>query len=399
MKDKSKKREEKKNVESEKNSLYRSNLLSVISHEINTPLSLILNSLSMLEEKYPQDNEYLPMFRRNAERLKHTVQNIMQLAEADAGALRVRLSEMDFRNFLLLRREWLKKSVEKEGFFFAVDFEENLPNVCADARRLARAFDTLVMNAIKFSSAASAEQEKKIRVKLHMGNVDEIPVQLRRPELETQTGLCLVVSVSSSLPALGTVPENFEQLFEPFSPWRDVNSREKDGLGVELALSREILMAHHGYIWAGAPEIPGEGWVFRFALPILSRIDELGLVINNRLFGELSSLSKISLLVIHPEPGSLETGKEQAELGRTIEKILFRSSDSIFWVPETGELTILMDDCDTEGAKKVAKRIIQLLRAEKPKMGFVWASVTAPDDGSNAQELLHKARSSWVPGS
>ncbi len=380
-----------------KNEEFRSNLLSVVSHELNTPLTSIINAIAMLEEKFPKEQEYLPMLRRNSERLRKTVENLMELSQADAGVLRVRLSEMHLGNFIHLRKQLLKPEMEAQKFSLEVKIEEDLPNICADTRRLARAFDSLVRNAVKFSDTGHGTRAGKVRVHLSMESIDLIPETLRAKGLADKTNLCLVVAISSSLPALGDVPENFEQLFEPFSPWRDVNSRQKDGLGVELALAREILMAHQGYIWASNPEESGEGWVFRFALPVLSRSDELDLVINNRLFGELSSLSKISLLMLRPEPGSLQPGREQVELGRSIEKILFRSSDSIFWVPETGELTILMDDCDQEGAAKVAQRMIVLLRAEKPKMSFVWATVTAPDDAVHANDLQQIARTRWLP--
>ena len=63
------------------NERFRSNLLSIISHELNTPLTGILNAISMPEERFAAEKEYIPMLRRNAERLRKTVENLLEMAE------------------------------------------------------------------------------------------------------------------------------------------------------------------------------------------------------------------------------------------------------------------------------------------------------------------------------
>src|SRR5690606_33795218 len=139
-----------------------------------------------------------------------------------------------------------------------------------------------------------------IHVNLSLEPVSSLPPGLLSTR-EKKTGMYLMVCVQGSLPSIGESPESFEQLFEPFSPWRDADTRVKEGLGVELALAKEILLAHEGFIWA---DLPGEGdrkgWKFCFALPLLSRVDELDLVVNNRLFTAIGALSKMSLLLLRP---------------------------------------------------------------------------------------------------
>ena len=95
---------------------FRSNLLSIVSHELNTPLTGIINSIVMLEEKFPHEQDFLPMLRRNTERLKKTVENLIEISRVDAGTMRVRLSEFDLGNFLLARKETLKIPLIKKHF-------------------------------------------------------------------------------------------------------------------------------------------------------------------------------------------------------------------------------------------------------------------------------------------
>src|SRR3982751_2698888 len=104
---------EKKDTENER---FRSNLLSVISHELNTPLTAMLGAITVLEERYASDREYVPMLRRNAERLKKTIENLMEISRADAGVMRVRLSEVDLENFLRLHAEKVRSELESQNF-------------------------------------------------------------------------------------------------------------------------------------------------------------------------------------------------------------------------------------------------------------------------------------------
>lgn len=379
------------------NERFRSNLLSIISHELNTPLTSILNATTILEERFPAEKEFIPMLRRNAERLRKTIENLIDISRVDAGTLRVRLGEIDLGNFLLARKEVLRSSLERQRFRLELNLEEDLPHVCGDTKRLAHVFDALVLNAVKFSHASTLKKGEwaEVRVALRLEPASALPGGLFSSK-EKKTGMYLVVGVQSSLPSIGGGPERFEQLFEPFSPWRDADTRQREGLGVELAIAKEILLAHEGFIWADIADAKrNEGLKFVFALPLLSRVDELDLVVNNRLFTSIGALSKMTLMLLRPEPGYSAGSEDEPRVAQALRKVLFRSSDSTFWIEDTGEFAILMDDCDHDGAVRVAERLLVSLRDHMPEARFLWAVATGPDEGSNAAELLKKARSSW----
>jgi nitrogen-specific signal transduction histidine kinase len=381
------------------NERFRSNLLSIVSHELNTPLTAILNATAMLEERFPAEKEYIPMLRRNADRLRKTVENLLEISRVDAGTLKVRLSELDLGNFIRNRREVLKETMSRSRFELELEVEEDLPHVCGDYRRLAHVFDSLVLNAVKFSDLGNLGVSDKgvIRVKLALEPATSVPPGQRAGK-EARTGMFLIVSVQSSQSSIGESPETFEQLFEPFSPWRDADTRVREGLGVELAIDKEILLAHEGFIWADlSPERKRNGWKFFFALPMLSRVDELDLVVNNRLSTAIGALAKLSLLLIRPEPGSGMGAEESPAIFKSLQKALFRSSDSTFWLQDSGEFVVLMDDCDREGGERVARRLLDTLHREFTHLRFLWSAVTGPEDGTNARELLENARVGWKP--
>lgn len=381
------------------NERFRSNLLSIVSHELNTPLTAIINATAMLEERFPAEKEYIPMLRRNAERLRKTVENLLEISRVDAGTLKVRLSELDLANFIRNRHEQLRHSLESARFELELEVEDDLPHVCGDYRRLAHVFDSLVLNAVKFSNTSNLGPGDKgvVRITLSLEAATSIPPGQRAGK-EARTGMFLMVSVQSSQPSIGESPDTFEQLFEPFSPWRDADTRVREGLGVELAIDKEILLAHEGFIWADlSPEKKKNGWKFFFALPMLSRVDELDLVVNNRLSTAIGALAKLTLLLIRPEPGSGMGAEEGPSIFRALQRALFRSSDSTFWLQDSGEFVVLMDDCDRDGGERVAKRLLRTLHEEFTHLRFLWSAVTGPEDGTSARELLENARVGWKP--
>lgn len=376
----------------------RSNLLAVVSHELNTPITGIVNATEMISLGKEGNAEALAMLRRNTERLQRTVRNLMEIARVDAGTLRVRLSELDLGNFLNQRVEALSDRLDAFGFAVKLSIEEDLPHACGDLVRLSHVVDSLVLNAVKFSDKTKLRsgEAAEITVQVSLESAAKLPKDFQASGWLKKTGLYFFVSIQSSLPNIGESPKHFEELFEPFTPWRDADVRVQEGLGVELALAKEILIAHEGFIWA---DFEGRrGWTFHIALPMLSRSDELDMVLSNRLFTAIGALSRVSLLIIRPEPGALSGARGVVDVVKTVQRLLFRSSDSIFWVEEAGELTVLMDDCDEANAKRVGQRIVAALIEAVPDMPFMWTSVTGPDEGSSAEELLIKARDRWQPG-
>lgn len=377
-------------------SSYRSNLLALVSHELNTPLSGIVNAISVLENEKFKNPEFFEMLKRNTQRLRVTVDSLLELANADAGVLRVHLSEASLENVVQAQEEILRPFLKSNGFALQTIIEDQLPNVCIDSVRLGRVFNALVEHAVLFCDSSSRTKNKELLVNVHisLAPIDAVDQWLPNTSVRDQTGTFLTLEISTNVPTLAEV-ENFEDLFEPFSPWRDVYTRERDGIGVELALAREIMLGHRGFIGVGPAESAEGGWVFRFGVPILSREDELEAVIDNRIHGGASRLMKTSIVLIRPTEKSLAAVGDLRRVEEAVASLLYRSSDSVFSIASQGELTIVMDDCDANGSRKLADRITLELKEALPSLEFVWGVATGPDNGSTAEELLRHVRRHW----
>ena len=129
---------------------YRSSLLGLVSHELNTPLTGIYNAIALLEETHPEEKS-LAVLKKSADRLKYTIDNILEASKADAGLLKVRLSEISVANVVLMKLQQLSKTIKNAGFLLEKEIEEDLPTVCADSFRIAKVVELIVQNIIQFS--------------------------------------------------------------------------------------------------------------------------------------------------------------------------------------------------------------------------------------------------------
>ncbi len=370
------------------NAKYRSNLLALVSHELNTPLTGIINAISVLENEQFESPGFFEMLKRNTERLRVTVDSLLELANADAGALRVHLTEASLENLIQAKEKYFRSFLSGHGFALQTVIEDQLPKVCIDPIRLGRALATLIEHAVMLADkSANSANENLLRIEVSLAPIDSISQLLSDSNVHQQAAMFLTIGVTTTTPTIGDV-SRFEDFFEPFNPWRDVYTRDKDGIGVELALAKEILIAHKGFIGVDYAEKPKEGWVFRMGVPVLSHEDELREVIDNRIHSGVGRLSKTSILLLRPQEATLKKIGGLQTIEQTIPRLLYRSSDSVFSIPSLGEITIVMDDCNFNGASKLGNRLAKELKQSMPELEFVWGTATGPDNGATAEELL-----------
>ena len=218
----------------------RSGLLAALSHDLRTPLTAILGSAESLQLGAPgltKDQHFLiDAIRDQARRTNELVENILDMARLESGAL-------------TLRREWqsleeiVGSAIKSRAPALAahpveVALPADLPLVECDAMLIERVFVNLLENAAKYTPRGSAI---RIRARVEANN------------------LCIDVADSG-----GGVPHGQESaIFNKFvraSPATDV-----PGLGLGLAICRTVVEAHGGRIWV--ENLPAGGADFAFTLP------------------------------------------------------------------------------------------------------------------------------------
>ncbi len=225
----------------------KTNLVSTVSHELKTPLTSIRMGLHlMLEEKIGPLNtkqlELLLAAREDSERLLRMINDLLDLARLESGQTRQRLEVISPRTLIDDALPNLRSLLEAQDSRLVVDVAPDLPEVTVDPRQISHVFSNFVSNAARFSKPG-----------------EEIVLSVK------QVGKSLRFSVLDHGPG---IPKEFQsRVFERF--FRIPGTEESNGVGLGLAIAKEIVAAHGGNI--GLRSTPGEGSEFYFDLPGISK--------------------------------------------------------------------------------------------------------------------------------
>jgi PAS domain S-box-containing protein len=221
----------------------KSTFVSVISHELKTPVALIKGYVSTLrrddahwDRSIVQDS--LQVIEEEADRLTELIENLLDASRLQAGGLAVQLSDVDLPS--LSRRVMERMMTQAEQHQFIIDIPENFPIIVGDETRLSQVLINLVSNAIKYSP---------------QGGVVKIAGEVRSQQV--------IVCVSDQGPgiAAGDIPHVFDRFYRASDA-----SRTTKGAGLGLYLARAVIEAHGGRIWVDPK--PGEGARICFSLPL-----------------------------------------------------------------------------------------------------------------------------------
>ncbi len=220
----------------------KSQFFANISHELRTPLTLILAPLSELASTVvgAEAEQQVRVIRRNAERLLGLINDLLDLSSLDAGGLRLNLAEMDIRSVASSVHENSIPAAMAAGIEFKIACDSPRHRIWGDAHRLEIVMTNLVSNAIKFTPDGGL-------------------IEVRIADLESG----VQVEVEDS--GVGIPAEDLPRVFERFFQVNPSDRRREGGVGIGLALAKELVELHGGTIGVDSPGPTGT--VFRFFLP------------------------------------------------------------------------------------------------------------------------------------
>ncbi len=220
----------------------RSSLLSSVSHDLRTPLSVITGAASALVESdgalgMPARQDLAETILEESQRLNRLVRNLLDMTRLSSGAVQITKEWQPIEGIVgavLGRLEAPLRGRDVETHLPA-----ELPLVPIDGVLIEQLLMNLLENALKYSP-------------------DETPISITA----TREGTAFLIAIADRGP--GVRPELAQKIFEKF--FRAPGERMGSGAGLGLAICRAIAEAHGGRIWVDQRE--GGGAVFRFTLPI-----------------------------------------------------------------------------------------------------------------------------------
>jgi len=218
--------------------------ISVISHELKTPVALIkgyANTLRREDAQWDQETvrESLAIIEEESDRLDRLINNLLEASRIQSGTLKLELSDVSIPKLATRVVERFRVQATKHNL--QLDFPPHFPPLLADEERLQEVFSNLISNAIKYSPDGGT-----IRVG---GRVQQDHVEL---------------FVSDE--GMGIPSTKQSRLFEPFYRVDSSLGRRTQGVGLGLFLCKAIIEGHGGRIWVESA--PGKGSTFRFTLPL-----------------------------------------------------------------------------------------------------------------------------------
>ena len=217
-----------------------------LSHELRTPLTLALAPMqSLLEDPRKldaQQRESLRLAERNALRLLKLMDDLLELARAEAAVLRLRLGPVDVAQLMLELVDQIRPLAGRKRLKLTLEAEGPVREIQADRDHLERIALNLLGNAVKFTP-----DRGQVRIRL----------------METGTGLRVEVEDSG----VGIPESDLERVFERFHQVDSSSTRRFGGTGIGLSLAKELVELHGGTIRATSHE--GEGTTLIFEVPFV----------------------------------------------------------------------------------------------------------------------------------
>ncbi|HVF21144.1 MAG TPA: HAMP domain-containing sensor histidine kinase [Mycobacteriales bacterium] len=205
----------------------RSNFFAMLSHELRTPLAIIINQADLLEDGVTASDpsatgDAAESIRRSGTQLLTLVNDILEVARAEAGRLELAIEPVDARAALNDLRSTLRGLAAARDITFALRTPRSLPTVAVDPRRLREVILNIVDNAVKYTPAGGT-----VTVNATAGT-DTVDITV------TDTGV--------------GIPEGIgDEIFEPFYRVKGTSTQHGEpSSGLGLALSHRLMTALGG---------------------------------------------------------------------------------------------------------------------------------------------------------
>jgi signal transduction histidine kinase len=242
-------------VELEQLDKLKTQFLSMASHELRTPLTAVSGFIQIARRRMSRlagapdipkpwrdeaqkADETLEMANRQGKKLARLIDELLDVSRLQQGRVEMRLAELELADVVRDVAERMRLLSKGQEIETKID---GAAPVVADRDRIEQVFENLVGNAIKYSPDSG-----------------RITVSMR------VNGTNAVVSVRDE--GIGVAPGEVEKIFGLFYRSPDPRADHVGGLGLGLYISREIVLRHHGRLWA--ERNAGVGTTFHVTLPL-----------------------------------------------------------------------------------------------------------------------------------
>lgn len=267
-------------AEAEMANRMKDEFLAILSHELRTPLTPILGWSRLLQTNKLSEaklQEALATIEQHAKRQTQLIDDLLDLSRIIRGKLTLNLSSVTLVTPIAAALETVRLAAEAKSIHIKTMLDVTVGQVMGDAGRLQQVFWNLFANAIKFTPSGGC-----------------VTVELERIDRYAQ----IVVRDTGQ----GISPEFLPFVFDRFRQEDSSITRSFGGLGLGLAISRQIVEAHGGTISQESPGV-GQGATFTIRLPLMATSQQTS---NGKQTEPTLDLSGVKVLMVEDDPGTRE---------------------------------------------------------------------------------------------
>lgn len=220
----------------------RDRFLAILGHELRNPLGAILLASQLVEEDGKLDGDHARLIERQSRHLTRIVNDLLDLSRVVSGKIVIQPQLVDLRQIARQSVQMLEESARTHGVSVELRASETPVRVNADPVRADQIFNNVLTNAIKYTPEGG-----------------QVLVVLEEKDGEA------VISVRDD--GVGIAPERIGSIFELFAQAENAIGRSQGGMGIGLALVRNLVDLHGGTVTVHSDGV-GKGCEFRIRLPL-----------------------------------------------------------------------------------------------------------------------------------
>lgn len=236
-------------ADAEQASAAKTLLVANVSHELRTPLTGVIGAAEMLGESDLDRNHQrlVAMISRNGDTLRRLVNDLLDLTRLEAGQLTVESVPFDLRTVLDQAVTHASSAANQKGLTLILEIDPVPGTVIGDPTRLGQVLTNLLGNAVKFT------EKGEVGLALSWQRQDDDALETAIRVWDT---------------GIGIVPQDQERLFEHFEQADPSSTRKHGGVGLGLAISRQLTKLMGGELSVDSHSGVGSTFTVRLHLPL-----------------------------------------------------------------------------------------------------------------------------------
>ena len=375
------------NVKLEHLERLKSDFISIVSHELKTPLTPINSALDVVlkgttGEVNDTMEKFLNIAKRNVNRLSAIVKDLLDIQKIEANKMEFHFEKTNINLTVELVKNSHENPAKEQNIAINVNLDKSIEPVYIDNQRIEQVLTNLVSNALKFT-----KENGTIEISSSKISADEIR---KNPFFESLPAKMSkeYVKIAVKDNGIGISPENKYKVFEQFKQIENSSTRKVGGSGLGLSIAKRLIEAHKGFIWLES-EL-NQGSTFYVAIPLMNDKEIFELSLEQDIQKSKQEHINIALTALReniiPDGSLIDKICDEDVIRKTSnynEYITEQDGKRYYYV-----YSVDMDSFVFDFEERKLATYIKNKRKEFPKYDILYSAALCPENADNVDDLM-----------